>query len=66
MVYVYIYYPNPEYNIHTNPNCSQIQKHNKPNQRRISINNANDFINEFRNFIQVNYQFASNSSVNDM
>jgi hypothetical protein len=66
MIYVYINYPEPEYSIHTNPNCGHIQKHNKPNQRRIQINDDNDFINEFRNFVHSNHNFSSNPPNNDM
>ena len=64
---VYINYPNPHFTLHNNPNCTQIQKHQKPNQRIINVINKNlgqvlvQFINKKKQ-----YSFSATATQNDM
>lgn len=62
---VYINYPNPHFTIHNNPQCSEIQKHNKPKQRIITVNNQN-LGQALTQFINNQHTFSSKALGNDM
>ena len=62
---VYINYPKPHFTIHGNPQCNQIQKHQKTNQRMIKVT-SNNFFKFLTQFINNDYHFASKVDKNDM
>ena len=64
-MYVYINYPVPHFTIHSNLQCSEIQKHNKANQRMIRVDNQN-LGQVLGQFIDNQHVFSSNASENDM
>ena len=68
MIRVYINYPKPHMTIHNDPNCSEFQKHGKPNQRLIQINMQNISVElpKFRNRSGNIYKFNSRTQYRDM
>jgi len=62
---VYVNYPNPHFTVHNNPQCNQIQKHQKQNQRIITIDTTN-ILQQLQKFISNQYKFSSTASENDM
>ncbi len=65
MLHVYVNYPVTHIQIHQNPNCNDIRKMKKKNQRTTKIN-AHTLAKEIDNFLQNKYRFASEQSKNDM
>jgi len=62
---VYINYPNPNFTIHNNQQCSEIQKNNKPNQRIITVSNEN-LGQVLTQFINNQHTFSSTAPQNDL
>jgi len=62
---VYINYPDSHLTIHQNPNCPEIQKHQKTNQRLINVTSQN-LISILMDFINKTHKFSSTASENDM
>jgi hypothetical protein len=64
-MFVYINYPNPHIRIHKNRRCTNIQKMDKVDQRRIRIN-VDNVAQELQKFDDKEYRFGANKELNDM
>jgi len=62
---VYINYPNPHITIHRNPDCLEIHKHRKEDQRTVTIT-VYTLPEALSDFIGKKYKFAASSSHNDL
>jgi hypothetical protein len=62
---VYINYPNSHLTKYQNPNCPEIQKHQKTNQRLITVTSQN-LISILMVFIKKTHYFSSTASESDM
>jgi hypothetical protein len=65
MIKAYINYPNPHIMAHFEPDCSNIQKQQKPRQRTVRIDIAT-ISKELGKFRGRAYRFAATSEQNDM
>lgn len=63
-MWVYINYPVPHFSIHSDPSCSMIQMHNKPDQRyrKVNLSSLGDFLSEL---IDQEIRFAAKHEHND-
>ena len=65
MLKVYINYPNPHVTVHSDAECSTIQKQHKQNQRFIRLN-VTTISSELKLFETKGYQFGAHRKINDM
>ena len=62
---IYVNYPNSHFMVHSNAQCTEIQKHKKTNQRVVTVDNSN-FGQVLSDLVNNKYSFSSNASENDM
>lgn len=64
-MWLYINYPQPHFNIHRDPACQQIQIHDKPDQRTVTVR-TNSLVAVLNDFITRRYRFAPQRALNDI
>lgn len=62
---VYINYPDAHFTIHRHQDCSEIQKHRKPGQRKVMVRMGN-LREVLSDFISGNRRFGATPAGNDM
>ena len=65
MLRAYVNYPNPKIRIHADPNCNDVQKRGKVDQRFIKID-WDSISSELQRFAKKEHTFNADSGHNDM